>query len=245
MRDGSGGYYSALDADSEGEEGKYYVWSKREIEKAVPEHAALISEFYGVTENGNWEGTNILTRKTTAEQFASYKEIGVKQFSNILVEANSQLLKERNKRVKPGTDDKILLAWNSMLITAYCKAYAALGEDSFRDEALRLFEFCTTSFDDGGGGLFHTYKKGVAKISGNLEDYATVIEACIALQEVTGNPAYLEKATAWLEFSVKHFSSPGGMFYYTRESEPNILFRKVEVFDAAVPSSNALMAYNM
>ncbi len=245
MRDASGGYYSALDADSEGEEGKYYVWSKEEIEKVIPAHATVINKFYGITDHGNWEGRNILTRKYTLKDFAQQQNMDFSDLSNVLVEANAQLLKERNKRVRPGTDDKILLAWNAMLITAYCKAYAALGEHSFRDEALRLFEFCTTSFDDGGGGLLHTYKKGVAKISGNLEDYATVIEACIALQEVTGNPAYLEKATAWLEFSVKHFSSPGGMFYYTRESEPNILFRKVEVFDAAVPSSNALMAHNM
>ncbi|RYG28347.1 MAG: thioredoxin domain-containing protein, partial [Chitinophagaceae bacterium] len=208
MRDDKGGYYSALDADSEGEEGKYYVWKKEEIENAVPQQSELICKFYGATEAGNWEGNNILTRKTSAPEFAHQVEIEINEFSNILVEANAQLLKERNKRVRPGTDDKILLSWNAMLISAYCNAYSALADEEIKTEAINLFEFCINKFDDGNGGLTHTYKNGLAKIAGNLEDYATIIEASIALQEITGEPAYLEKATSWLEYVEDHFASP-------------------------------------
>lgn len=245
MKDVNGGYYAALDADSESEEGKYYVWHKGEIEKAVPAHAEMICKYYGITDRGNWEGKNILTRKKNIREFLALEKSDTDEWKRILVEANAQLMHERNKRVRPATDDKILLSWNALLVSALCKAYAATTNAAYHDEAIALFSFCRETFTGEGNSLLHTYKEGVAKISGNLEDYATMIDASISLQEITGEAEYLHVALGFMEYVIDNFSAENGMFYFTHSDEPNILFRKIEVFDGAVPSANALMTQHL
>ena len=245
MRSEEGGYYAALDADSEGEEGKFYVWSRSEADEVLQDRADLVSRFYGITENGNWEGKNILTRYLSAKESSAEENIDPGEFSTTLVEVNAQMMNWRNKRVRPHTDDKILLAWNAFFIISLCNAHAALGDESFRMEAVTLYDFCTSKFSDGEKGLLHTYKNGEAKISGNLEDYASIIGAALSLQEISGDPAYLEEATGWMEYVIDNFSAPGGLFYFTRAGEPDILFRKTEIFDGAVPSANSLLTQHL
>ncbi len=245
MKHEEGGYFAALDADSEGEEGKFYVWTKDEITKALPDKAEMICKFYDVSDKGNWEGKNILRIRIPAARFAEEAGMDLHEWESILVEANARLMQERNKRVRPSTDDKILLSWNAMLVSAFCKAYEASNFHGFLEEALSLFAFCESTFVVAGNKMKHTYKNGEARGSANLEDYATMISAAIKLQEVTGDQRFIELATSWTEIVTSNFSAENGMFYFTAAGEPNILFRKTEVFDGAVPSANALMVQNL
>ena len=136
-----GGFYSALDADSEGVEGRFYVWTKSEIDALLGDHADVFNRFYGVTANGNWEHSNILHVTLSKEDFARNNNIGLPELESILRESAEKLLLERNKRERPLTDDKILLGWNAMMNTAYCKAFAATGIEKYLLLALANMEF--------------------------------------------------------------------------------------------------------
>jgi uncharacterized protein YyaL (SSP411 family) len=240
-----GGFYSALDADSEGEEGKFYVWSREEVEKLLGKDAALFCEFYDITEAGNWEHKNILNIRKSVEVFSAEKNIPVDQFLTKLDENRATLLQYRNLRPRPLLDDKILLGWNALMITACCKAYSALGKEEYSQMAIRNMSFIRKYFQSGNKEYYHVYKE-LAKYPAFLDDYAYLIQALIHLQEVTGDMDYLEQAEELMRWLIEEFSEEDtGYFYFTHRNQQDVIVRKKEVYDGAVPSGNSIMAYNL
>lgn len=242
-----GGYYSALDADSEGVEGKFYVWSKQEIESVLGDSAYMFNQFYNVSEQGNWEHTNILHVTLPLEQFARNNNVDVEEFRTTLSRSKEKLLLHRTKRIRPVTDDKILLGWNAMMNTAYSKAFAATGNEKYRLLAVQNMKFLFEKFSDGSaGGFFHTYKEGTAKYPAFLDDYSQLIQALIHLQEITADASYLEKVKTLVKWCFAHFSDDeSGYFYFTNDLQDDVIVRKKELYDGAVPSGNSLMAWNL
>ena len=248
MTDAQGGFYAALDADSEGVEGKFYVWSKTEIESILGEKAPLFCEFYDVTEEGNWEEQNILWIRQPLAAFAAEKGMEEATLQALLAESRRQLMAVRDRRIRPGLDDKVLLGWNALMINAYCKAYAALGNARYLEVATRAVDFLWENMcqPDHDRAFYHTYKGGTAKYPAFLDDYACLIRALIALQEVSGNLEWLNRARQLTEFVIEHFSDEtGSYFYYTIQDQQDVIVRKKEIYDGAVPSGNALMAANL
>jgi len=240
-----GGFYSALDADSEGVEGKYYVWSKGEIEDCLGEDAALFCEYYDVTERGNWEHVNILNRKQGVEEFAAEKKLAEQEVRELLAKGVRKLMERRNSRVRPLLDDKILLGWNALMITAYCKVFGALGDDRFRGRAVLGMNFLWTRLRKDGS-FYHSYKNGDAKYPAFLDDLAYLSQALIHLQEVTGNGDYLKQARELAGYVISHFSEEEtGFFFFTNANQKDVILRKKEVYDGATPSGNAVMALNL
>ena len=241
------GFYSALDADSEGEEGKFYVWSEAEIETRLGPDAELFKKFYGVSRAGNWEGKNILNVKEQPAAVAGTYGISENELWLKINSCAKRLLEARNGRVRPQLDDKILLGWNALINIAYTKVYAALKDDAYRETAEKNMRFLLDKFVDGASGsYFHTYKNNVAKYPAFLDDYAYLIQALIQLQESTGDVNYLLKARELTEFVLENFSDPeGALFFYTHKSQGDVVIRKKEIYDGAVPSGNAIMAWNL
>lgn len=246
LRHEEGGFFSALDADSEGVEGKFYTWSKAEIDEILGKDANLYNTFYQVEENGNWEHTNILHYTTSIEAFAAENNLSVQTFEAFLENCNNKLLQERSKRIRPALDDKILLGWNSLMITAYCKAFAATAKDKYKIIAEQSMQFLETKLKSKtDNSWLHTYKNNEAKIPAFVDDYAFTIQAYIHLQEITGNQDYLEKAAVLTEFVIENFSEQNGLFYYTHQHQKDIIVRKKEVYDGATPSANAVLTWSL
>lgn len=246
MKDPDGGYYAALDADSEGEEGKFYVWDYDAFRDAAGENADRLCRYYGVTPGGNWESSNILNRPETDATLLAEWNLEPAAFRLMLREAKSRLLAARAERPRPLTDDKIILGWNALLLTAMCRVYACFAEERVLQEAISLYHFLRVKFDEDGMIQRHTYKNGQARHPAFLDDYAYLAEACIALQEITGNQEYLFDAKALVEFAVNSFyDEESGFFFYTRKGQADIITRKIEVFDQATPSGNSVMCANL
>lgn len=241
------GFYSALDADSEGVEGKYYTWSKTEIDEILKEDAELFCSFYDITDHGNWEEVNIPRTKKSAHEFC--KEMGLETavFEVMMKRCLLQLHEQRKKRIRPLLDDKIILSWNALMNSAYSKAFAALGIEEYRSKAVFNMNFILRVFKkDNEDGLLHVYKEGETKFPAFLDDYAFLIQALIHLQEITSHTVYLEKAKELTEYVVAHFSEEGsGYFYFTPYGQTDIIVRKKEVYDGAVPSGNSVMTINL
>jgi uncharacterized protein len=245
----AGGFYSALDADSEGEEGKFYTWQKNEIDQVLGDRSAAFCASYDVTAAGNWEGQNIL-RLTPVGQDLLHS--GPDPVRSGLRQDRDKLLKQRNQRVHPQLDDKILLGWNALMISACCRAFAALGESSYRDQAVKTMGFLEKKMK--GDGLYyfhHSFKEvpqtqGTATIPAFLDDYAYLIEAYIQLQEITGETGYLIRAKDLSDWVIAHFSEPEtGLFYYTSDLQDDVIVRKTELSDGATPSGNSVMGLNL
>lgn len=246
-----GGFYSALDADSEGEEGKFYVWDKKEIEEILGAEAALFCNYYGVSEEGNWEGKNILWRPRESGAFAQSQNIPESELQRRLSAAGEKLLVERAKRIRPGRDEKIILAWNALQCTAYAKAYLALEEEKYRKAARSNLRFLLSHMGkEDGVALYHTYAERdgapVVQYDAFLDDYAFLIEALINVYQITFEETYLEQAIRYADLVLDRFSDPeNGLFYYTSEEQQDIILRKKEIYDSAQPSGNSTMAVNL
>ncbi len=238
LSNGHGAFYAALDADSEGVEGKYYTWSFDELKQFVPENLfAEFCDYYQIKENGNWEHTNILW--TTQEYALSV----VPEFEAI----KNKLLAAREKRIKPALDYKIILSWNNLTVTALCKSYSAIGDESLKQQAIQAMEWIEKNMLNVAGSYFyHTNTKGQNKTAAFLDDYASLIQAYILLQEITGNAEYLLKAKQWTEYVQTHFMDEEKVFfYYTAAYQKDVIVRKKENYDGAQPSGNSLMCYNL
>ncbi len=242
-----GGFYAALDADSEGEEGRFYVWKKREVEVLLGEDAALFCDYYGITEKGNWEGKNILWVREPVEEFARNKGLDGVMLQRLLGRGRDILLTERAKRVRPGLDDKIILGWNALMNSAASQAYAATGHEPYRLLAIRNMEFLYAHFRDANTGRWmHTWKEGRARFPAFLDDYAFLVRALIQLQEITADARWLDLAGELTLQVLDRFGETGtGLFYYTGEDQADVIVRKKEVYDGALPSGNAVMAGNL
>lgn len=242
-----GGFYSALDADSEGAEGKYYVWQYEEINHVLGKDSDIFCEFFGVKRNGNWEGENILHTKKPLELFAKEKNIPVDELKDMFQKNKHVLLEERNKRIRPALDDKIILSWNALMNTACSKAFAATGNETYRQMAIENMKFLFLHFkQDGQEHYNHSWKNNKAKHFAFLDDYAFLIQAILHLQEITGDVEWLVKAREIAEFVIRNFGEADtGFFFFTDIKQADIILRKKEVYDGATPSGNATMAYNI
>lgn len=243
----SKGFYSALDADSEGEEGKFYVWTVNEIEELLGAESTIFCDYYDITETGNWEHKNILHVKKTMEKFAIEKNISKDDLERILINGKINLLKKREERVRPLIDDKILLGWNALMNTACSKAYAATGNMHYKQLALENMQFLLEHFaSKTDNEFYHTWKNDIARFTAFLDDYAYLVQALIHLHEITGDTNWLLKAKAIAEFVISNFSEEDtAFFFYTPQNQKDIIVRKKEVYDGATPSGNAIMASNM
>lgn len=247
MTSEEGGFYSALDADSEGVEGKFYVWSKAEVDRLLGEESELFCKFYGVSENGNWEHKNILWRKWSFSEFAKVERIVEGALRRKLADSRAILFAAREKRIRPGLDDKILLDWNAMMCSAYVRAYSAFGEEVYKQVAIKNVNFLIEKFSTGeGANLFHTYKEGRAQYEAFLNDYAYLIDALINVYEVTFDASYLLKAGEYLELVLDEFlDTDEKLFYFTSVRQTDLPLRRKDLFDSAIPSGNATMVHNL
>jgi uncharacterized protein len=239
-----GGFYSSYDADSEGVEGKFYTWTKAEIAQIIGEDAPLFCQYYQVTEEGNWEETNILWCKEPLEEFCRKNGLDFTTTQNHLAEAREKLLQVRNRRIKPLLDNKVLLSWNALMITACCKVYAAVGNEAYVQMAETAAAFIEQHMKVDGA-YFHNYK-GQATIPAFLDDLAFYIQALIHLQETTANQQYLYTAKDCLEAVLTQFSDlESPFFFYTAAGQQDVVVRKKEWYDGATPSGNSVMAWNL
>jgi len=244
--DEAGGFYSALDADSEGEEGKFYVWDKEDVKPLLGEDFELFADYFDITDKGNWEHKNILRVKKPLEEFAKEKNVPVEELERVILKGKEMLLAERSKRVRPGLDDKVILGWNALMNQAFSKAYGVTSITHYRAVAERNMEFLLSAYAGGNGMLRHTWKKGEAKYPAFLDDYANLLSALLELGQVTGRAEYLEKAKHWTEVVVEHFEDEESpLFFYTHKGQKDVLVRKKELYDGATPSGNATMALNL
>ncbi len=252
-----GGFYAALDADSEGVEGKFYVWDKEEVERILGSEAPVFCGYYDISESGNWEHKNIPRAITATEKFAVEHKIETEVLKKSLQRDRRKLLEQRSKRIRPQIDDKIILGWNALMNIACSKAFGATGNEEYRQLAIQNMQFLLSNFAEKKlNGFYHTWKNRHAKFPAFLDDYGFLVQALIHLQEITAETEFLLKAKTITEFVIDNFSEAGaglpdateqwnGFFFYTPSFQEDVLIRKKEVYDGAVPSGNAVMAYNL
>ena len=247
MTSPGGGFYSSLDADSDGEEGKFYVWTKTEIDSILAEDAKLFSDFYNVSKSGNWEhGKNILFKKGSDEKFADRKQLALSTLRMTLEKGKQSLLSARSKRVRPGLDDKILTSWNGLMLKGYIDAYRTFDDEKYLKIALKNANFILTKTYNKEGGINRNFKNGKSTINGFLDDYAFVISSFIDLYQATFDEKWLNEALKLTEFSIAHFYDPeSGAFFYTDVDHSNLISRKMEISDNVIPSSNSEMTKNL
>jgi uncharacterized protein len=238
-----GGFYSTQDADSEGVEGKFFVWGKREIEELLgAEDARLFNAFYGVTESGNFEGENILHVTRAADEVA--RELGVEtaRLEEALRRGRRILFEARERRVKPGRDEKVITAWNGLMLESFAEAAAVLERPDYRATAERNAAFVLENLRRDGL-LLHVYKDGRARHVGFNDDYAFFVSGLVTLFETTGEPRWLEEAVALADKMVEEFwDDDGGGFFYTGRSGERLIVRNKDYFDNAIPSGNSVAA---
>ena len=241
----NGGFYSSLDADSEGEEGLFYIWKKSEIDSLLtPSEAKLINEYYNVTNNGNWEkGHNILHQEITFSKFAEKKKINPENLQKELDQATEKLFAYRAKRIRPGLDDKVLAAWNGLMLNGLLQSYKAFGDPDILQLALNNADFLEKNMIKNDGRIDRNYKAGKSSINGFLDDYAFIIDAFIELYQVTFDKSWLDKADKLTQYAIDHFfDSNSGMFFYTSKIDPPLIARKKVITDNVIPASNSAMA---
>ncbi len=241
------GFYCALDADSEGEEGNYYVWSEEELDEILGYQSELFKKFYQVTYTGNWErGMNILHSVQSPGQFAKENGLEKASFIHELSSAKTKLMTVRAKRERPGLDDKILTSWNGLMLKGLVDAYHAFGEESFLELAIKNASFIHDNLFNDDGSLVRAYAPKGIKIHGYLDDYAFVIEAYFALYEATFERKWLDLAIELTDHTLEHFyDMDEGLFFYTSNISEQLVARKKEVFDNVIPASNSAMAQNL
>jgi uncharacterized protein len=244
MRHESGGFYSSLDADSEGEEGKFYVWQAAEIDQALGSDAALFKAYYGVREGGNWEGSNILHITTSLEKLAQQFNLEPEAARQKLAAARDKLYDLRAARVWPGLDDKVLTAWNGLLLAALSEAGRDLDRPDYLEAAVQNAEFLYQTMRTENGRLLRTWKAGsAAKLNAYLEDYAYLADALLALYQATFDERWFTWARELADHMVAHFrDEANGGFFDTSDDHETLIHRPKELQDNATPSGNAMAA---
>ncbi len=242
-----GGFYSSLDADSDGKEGKFYVWTKKEVESALGKEASLFIDYYNITETGNWESKkNIPYKRITDFEVLKKYNTDATELQTRIAKSRKSLLKIRNKRVRPGLDDKILTSWNALMLKGYVDAYRAFGEKKFLKKALGNADFLTENAIGQNNEITRSYKNGKSSVTGMLDDYAFTVSAFIDLYQTTFDEKWLYKANELINYTIRHFSdTSSGMFYYTPDSDSDLIARRLEISDNVIPSSNSEMAKNL
>lgn len=241
MKSPEGLYYSALDADSEGVEGKFYVWEKQEIIQVLGESAgAFYCEVFNVEEEPNWEEGNILFRTTTISAVAEKYRITKEEVQTRIAQHSSMLLHERNKRVRPGLDQKLICSWNALTIKGYAQAYRYLGRKEYLDEAANGADAMLKGFMKDGQLL----RIAGSHIKAFADDFAHLTDALLTLFEVSGSSKYLQQAEHLLQLCVKEYFDPAsGLFAFTSNTQPVLVTRKLDVNDDVIPSSNSVLSH--
>lgn len=245
MTSEQGGFYSALDADSEGEEGKYYVWTKKDFDSTTHRQPSWLADYYTVSDKGNWEhGNNILFIDQWEADFTRKNKITSDELHSEIRKAKKGLLAARNKRIRPGLDDKVLTGWNAMTIQGLLDAYAALGNEAYLTLALDNIKFLENNLIEDK--VFRSFKGRRSPVEGFLEDYAFLIQAYIALYQITFDESWLSKADHWMQYTQTNFyDAKEGYFHFAGNKAEELIARKKEIFDNVIPSSNGIMARNL
>ena len=232
----SGSFYSALDADSEGEEGAFYIWTEEELREHVPEADwELFAECYHISPSEKWEGKYILHRTEDKPEYERLRR-----------DVLPALLQAREKRERPGLDDKSLTAWNAMTVSGLVAAYRTFDREDYLQQARTTADWILKQQGTDVGGLWHTYKLGKSTIDGFLDDYALSIKAYLDLYECTFDEVYLQQAHQWTLYCFDHFySDERGMFFYTSNSGEELVARSMETADNVIPASNSVMAHQL
>jgi uncharacterized protein YyaL (SSP411 family) len=246
MTDSSGGFYSSQDADSEGEEGKFFVWSHQEVIEALGEpDGAIFCDYYDVTVQGNFEEHNILHVRASLEAIASKHSVSTERAREIIEASRRTLFDIRESRVKPGRDEKILTAWNGLMLASFAEAAAILERADYGEVARANANFLLSHLKREGL-LLRTYKAGESKLNAYLEDYANLIHGLIALYESTGEIEWFENALELADKMIEQFwDDEAGGFYFTGKSHERLIVRSKEWFDNATPSGNSVAALSL
>lgn len=255
MASSEGGFYSAEDADSEGEEGKFYLWTEDEIRKTLPQgEADLAVKIFNIEKQGNFfeetarerSGKNILYLNRSSKEIASAMEITINEFQNQLEKIRRTLLSQREKRPHPQKDDKILTDWNGLMIAALAKAAQAFNEEKYVQKAMKTADFILGKMRDEKGRIYHRYREGEASVPGFLDDYTFLTWGLLELYETCFETKYLRAALELNDITIKHFwDETVGVFYYTVDDTEEILTRRKEIYDGATPSGNSVATLNL
>ncbi|MCF6358660.1 MAG: glycoside hydrolase family 127 protein, partial [Draconibacterium sp.] len=247
LMDKSGAFYSSLDADSEGEEGRFYVWNKPELEEILKDDFELFSKYYNINKKGFWEhGNYILLRDESDKKFARENKLTAEQLHKNVLNWKSILLNKRANRVRPGLDDKTLTSWNALVIQGLTDAYKAFGDKRFLDLAKKNVTFLKENVMQSNGKLFHNWKNKTASVDGFMEDYSLLIQATISLFEVTGDKEWLDIANKLCDYTFSHFyDEKSGLFYFSKKNENSVVTNHFQKEDNVLPSSNSVMANNL
>ena len=255
MTSPEGGFYSAEDADSEGIEGKFYVWTLDELKEILgKDNSTLFASVFNITEEGNYEeeasrtktGANIPYLSKSIDELSSELNIPKDKLESPLDEIRQKLFEIREQRIHPSKDDKILTDWNGLMISALAKAGTVFENDSYIDMAKKAYEFIEKELTDESGKLLHRYRDGEAKLNACLDDYAFVIWGLLELYESTFDITYLQKAVACNTILMKHYwDDLNGGFFFTPDFGENLLVRNKEIYDSAIPSGSSVMMNNL
>ena len=244
MTHADGGFCSTQDADSEGEEGKFFVWSQEEVDELLGEEASrLFCQVYDVTPQGNWEGKSILNRPLPPEETAARLGLTPEQLEKQLAPCRQTLLAARGQRVAPGTDDKIIAAWNGMMLTALARGARVLGDPRYTAAAVRAADFILQTMQTVDGRLLHSWRNGQGSTVACLDDLACMIDGLTELYEATFDPRHLAAAVSLSEQLLEHHADPeSGGFFYTSADVESLITRARDSQDTATPSGNSMAA---
>ena len=242
-----GAFYSSLDADSEGVEGKYYTWTAVELQEVLGTEYPEFAEYFSINRLGYWEDDRyILLRTDSAEEFAARTGIQETELAGRVKRWKSRLMEVREKRVRPGLDDKTLTSWNALMIQGLCDAAKATGEARYREMARKNGEFLRNNLMTPDGSLFHNWKNGKPSVEGFLEDYALLTQAFISLFEITGEESWIKTAHRLVLHALEHFFDPeNNLFYFSRKDHVGITGNHYQTEDNVIASSNSVMALNL
>ncbi len=240
----NGAFYSSIDADSEGEEGTFYVWSKKEIDSLLGDKSPVFNSFYGITEKGNWEdGKNVIHQHKTISGVSKEFSLSKAKTEKTISDCKNILFKAREQRIRPITDDKVLTSWNALTITALAKAYRTFNDKSFLNTALKAAEYLQKRCVTDDGKVYRMVRDNHSNIPGFLDDYGLLAQAYIDLYQATFEDIWLVRARQITKFTLQHFyNEETGMFYYSALEDGATISNKTEVSDNVIPSSNSVIA---
>lgn len=245
-----GGFYSALDADSEGVEGKFYTFTKEDIVAILGNDADIFCIYYHINEEGNWpeEETNILIRRGNDDELAEALGMSKQQMQDKMLAARAKVFEARSQRIRPGLDDKMLASWNGLMLKGLCEAYRAFNKPEYLSAALKTANFIIGKLVSDDGKVSRIYKKpsSTAPDVAFLDDYANVIDGLIALYEVTFDEQWVMQAKKMTGYALAHYyDEQDGIFFYTADNDEQLIARKSEIMDGVIPASNSVMAANL
>ncbi len=247
LMDGSGAFYSSLDADSEGVEGKFYVWNSSELQEILHDEFEMFAGYYSIEPEAEWEeGNYILWRNKPDEEYAKEKNISVQHLREKVKVWKEKLTKKRANRTRPGLDDKTLVSWNSLATQGLADAYFTFHDEWFLSLALRNAGFIRDSIMQSDGKLFHTWKSGKSAVDGFLEDYVFTVQAFLSLFEATGSADWLNDAQKLQEYAFSNFYNPeNGLFFYAEKDNQSVVTNHYQNQDNVIPAANSVMANNL